>query len=44
MQHVTFWAVLVFGTISILLALISIALSSAQTGAAFVAIDGGSGG
>ena len=40
-QHVTFWAVLVFGTISIVLALISIAVSSAQTVAAFRSINGG---
>ncbi|CAF9935827.1 hypothetical protein IMSHALPRED_010365 [Imshaugia aleurites] len=40
-QHVTFWAVLVFGTISITLALISVAVSSAQTVAAFQsAMDG----
>ena len=40
-QHVTFWAVLVFGTISIALALISIAVSSAQTVAAFRSVNGG---
>lgn len=40
-QHVTFWAVLVFGTISITLALISIAVSSAQTVAAFRSVGGG---
>lgn len=41
-QYVTFWAVLVFGTISIILALISIAVSSAQTVAAFRSLPGGS--
>ena len=40
-QYVTFWAVLVFGTISIVLALISIAVSSAQTVAAFRSVGGG---
>ncbi len=40
-QYVTFWAVLVFGTISITLALISIAVSSAQTVAAFRSVGGG---
>lgn len=40
-QYVTFWAVLVFGTISIALALISIAVSSAQTVAAFRSVGGG---
>ena len=42
-QYVTFWAVLMFGTISIILALISIAVSSAQTVAAFRSIQGGNG-
>ena len=37
-QHVTFWAVLVFGSISIVLAFVSIAVSSAQTVAAFRSI------
>ena len=41
-QYVTFWAVLVFGMISIILALISIAVSSAQTVAAFRSISKGS--
>lgn len=40
-QYVTFWAVLVFGTVSIILALVSVAVSSAQTAAAFQAIRGG---
>ena len=40
-QYVTFWAVLVFGTISITLALISIAVSSAQTAAAFQSVKDG---
>ena len=40
-QYVTFWAVLVFGTISIVLALVSIAVSSAQTVAAFRSVQGG---
>lgn len=40
-QYVTFWAVLVFGTISIILALVSVAVSSAQTVAAFQSIQGG---
>lgn len=40
-QYVTFWAVLVFGTISIILALVSIAVSSAQTAAAFQSIQQG---
>ena len=40
-QYVTFWAVLVFGTISIALALVSIAVSSAQTVAAFRSLQGG---
>lgn len=40
-QYVTFWAVLVFGTISITLALIGIAVSSAQTVAAFRSVEGG---
>lgn len=39
-QHVTFWAVLVFGTISVTLALVSIAVSSAQTVAAFQSLRG----
>ena len=39
-QYVTFWAVLVFGTISIVLALVSIAVSSAQTVAAFRSVQG----
>lgn len=39
-QHVTFWAVLVFGTISIVLALVGIAVGSAQTVAAFRALVG----
>ena len=39
-QYVTFWAVLVFGMISIVLALVGIAVSSAQTVAAFKAVDG----
>ena len=39
-QYVTFWAVLVFGTISILLALVSIAISTAQTVAAFRSVNG----
>ncbi|KAL8720182.1 MAG: hypothetical protein Q9225_002912 [Loekoesia sp. 1 TL-2023] len=39
-QHVTFWAVLVFGTISIVLALVGIAVGSAQTVAAFRALAG----
>ena len=39
-QHVTFWAVLIFGSISIVLALISVAVSSAQTAAAFKSIKG----
>ncbi len=39
-QYVTFWAVLVFGGISITLALISIAVSSAQTVAAFRSLKG----
>ena len=38
-QYVTFWAVLVFGTVSIVLALVSIAVSSAQTVAAFRSIQ-----
>jgi hypothetical protein len=38
-QHVTFWAVLVFGTISVALALGSLAVSSAQTAAAFEALS-----
>lgn len=38
-QHVTFWAVLVFGTISIALALGRLAVSSAQTAAAFQALS-----
>ena len=42
-QYVTFWAVLVFGTISILLALISIAVSGAQTVAAFRSVQGSNG-
>ena len=37
-QHVKFWAVLVFGMISIALALGSLAVSSAQTAAAFKAL------
>ena len=40
-QHVTFWAVLIFGSVSIVLALFSLALSSAQTVAAFRSISGG---
>ena len=40
-QYVTFWAVLVFGTINIALALMSVAVSSAQTVAAFRSIQGG---
>ena len=40
-QYVTFWAVLVFGTISIVMALVSIAVSSAQTVAAFRSVQGG---
>ena len=39
-QHVTFWAVLFFGSISIVLALISVAVSSAQTVAAFRSVKG----
>ncbi len=40
-QHVTFWAVLIFGSVSIVLALFSVAISSAQTVAAFRSIRGG---
>ena len=40
-QHVTFWAVLIFGSVSIVLALFSVAVSSAQTVAAFRSIRGG---
>ena len=40
-QHVTFWAVLIFGSISIVLALFSLAVSSAQTVAAFRSTRGG---
>ena len=40
-QHVTFWAVLIFGSVSIVLALFSLAVSSAQTVAAFRSIRGG---
>ena len=40
-QHVTFWAVLIFGSVSIVLALISVAVSSAQTVAAFRSMRGG---
>ena len=43
-QYVTFWAVLIFGTASIALALISVAVSSAQTVAAFRSMNGGGGG
>ena len=39
-QHVTFWAVLTLGSISTVLALISVAISSAQTVAAFKSIKG----
>ena len=37
-QHVTFWAVLVFGSVSVVLALVGIAVGSAQTVAAFRAL------
>lgn len=39
-SYVTFWAVIVIGGLSIVLALISIAVSSAQTVAAFEALGG----
>ena len=38
-QYVTFWAVLVFGTISVVLALGSLLVGSAQTAAAFEALN-----
>lgn len=39
-QHVTFWTLLVFGTIGIVLTLVGIAVGSAQTFAAFKALEG----